>query len=91
MNKVTIYRLKSDNFDCFVSEEAYQAIQLQMSSGDFGSHIARAVEVDPNQLENLRFHSGRDFVDYQLNGDEETPCWFHYTGDGDCIVEPDVA
>jgi len=47
-NQMKMIKLKSDNFNCLVTESAYKVIRLQMSSGDFGSHTADTLEVKPN-------------------------------------------
>lgn len=79
---ITVIRLKSDNFDCYVSEYAYKDISLQMSSGDYGSHRARYVLVSPNQLENIKYNSKMGYVDKT-----EDQCFWFYPGDGDCYIE----
>lgn len=53
-----VIRLKSDNFEGLVTKEAYKYITLTMSSGDFGSHTKKIVEVkslrDVTTLEQLQ-------------------------------------
>lgn len=86
---ITIYRLKSDNLDCFVSAEAYREITLQMSTGDFGAHRKRELTVTPDQLERIKYHSGKHFVDFTTLGlgDDEELLWWFYDGQGDCTFE----
>lgn len=89
MKKITVYRVYSDNFNCWMSAEAYAESRLQMSTGDFHTHRARAIELTPNQYQNLIFHSGRVTVDFGPCGDGEDMelCFFYYDGNGDCDVE----
>lgn len=87
MNTTTIIRLKSDNFDCFVSLEAYRVIRLQMSSGDFGAHRARSIEVSPETMERLRWHSGHGFVDLSHQEGPDRVLWSFYDGKGDVDIQ----
>ena len=41
MNK--LYRIKSDNYDCYMTPAAYKIIQLEMSTGDWHTHKKREV------------------------------------------------
>jgi hypothetical protein len=83
-NKTTVIRLKSDNYDCYVSVDAYKSIRLEMSSGDFGSHKTRFLEVDGNQLEKIK-STALGFLDLVMLGDKdctELLYWsFHQYGD----------
>ena len=47
-NKTTVIRIKSDNADCYLTIAAYKVLILQMSSGEFGTHKTRLLEVDGN-------------------------------------------
>jgi hypothetical protein len=91
-NKSTVYRLKSYNFDSWVSEAAYQVISWEMSTGDYATHRKRAVELDANQLDNLIYHGStrnkfgkvvkeRKFTDFSDG------VWLYYDGLGDCYCE----
>ena len=85
---ITVIRLKADNYDCWVSEEAYQELRLLMSTGDFHTHRTKTLEVTPDQLENLKFHSGKGFLDFiDFRDGEPGNCWYWYDGSGDCVVE----
>lgn len=81
----TIYFLKSDNIQAWVSESFYQELRLQMSTGDFHTHRARSVQLDPNQLEDLKYHSGKQFIDLVPCGEEQLI--YDYDGAGDCHVQ----
>jgi hypothetical protein len=83
---INIVRLKSDNYDCFVCEDAYKAIILEMSSGDYGSHRARFIQVSLETLERLRWHSGHGLISYYTDGNDYF--WAFYDGNGDCFIEP---
>ncbi len=85
MNKSQVFRVKSDNFDCYMSYEAYQSLRLSMSSGDFGAHKAKRLYVDGNQLERLKYHSKVGFVDMIEREDKQL--WCYYDGCGDCNIE----
>jgi hypothetical protein len=88
-NPHIIYRLISDNYDCYVSESAYREITLQMRSGDYGSHAALRLEIWSSEIyEDLRWHSGVGLIDLisDPTGDDPT-VWHHYDGHGDCYVE----
>jgi hypothetical protein len=86
MNTRTIIRLKSDNFDCFVTYDAYCRITHTMSSGDFGSHKHRVLEMESNQVENLKWHSGKGLIDLTHRDGELV--FAYYDGKGDCTFEP---
>lgn len=46
--KTIIYRVESDNYqNAYMTEAAYKALRLQMSSGDHGAHIAKQVSKVP--------------------------------------------
>ena len=49
-----VVRLKSDNFDCFMSELVYNEIRLQMSSGDFGTHRVKHLEIPSYKIHSLK-------------------------------------
>jgi len=94
-NQATIVRLKSDNYDCYVSESAYNEICLQMSTGDHATHRAKVVTVDCDKLNNIQFHSvgsySSGFVDYLRVEDEFVDgamAWYCYDG-GDCYISFD--
>lgn len=84
---IKIIRLKSDNYDCYVSEAAYNEIRLQMSSGDYGSHVHKELTVSVNQLDDIKFSRGSGFVDFAPFDYDDKRAWYFYDGDGDCIVE----
>lgn len=46
MNTDLVVKIKSDNFNCFLTVEAYKEIRLQMSTGDFHTHEYELVTVD---------------------------------------------
>lgn len=75
-----IIRVKSDNFNCWMSEDFYYRAILSMSSGDYGSHMARFLEVG-SSFDPFTDLNGREFFD--LDGDLE----LYYDGRGDCIIE----
>lgn len=58
-----VIKLKSDNFNCLVTKEAYKEIRLQMSTGDFHTHKAREVTV--KNLNNV--YTLEHFLDDELN------------------------
>ena len=82
---IQIVRLKSDNFDCYMSLNAYHELRLEMSSGDFGVHKTRLITVSPETLETIKYHKKPGFIDL-VNVDGEVR-WFFYDGEGDCVVE----
>jgi hypothetical protein len=54
----TVIKLKSDNFDCLVTPEAYNEIRLQMSTGDFGTHTHEYIRVESSK----RVYTLEDYV-----------------------------
>ena len=97
-----VVRLKSDNYDCYVSAAAYQEIRLQMSTGVHATHRARFFEASPDQLENIKYHSStRDakgiekrrlgFVDLCTETENlgVAVYWYFYDGHGDCYIDQD--
>lgn len=85
MSQIRIFRVKSDNFNSYMSAEAYQSLRLEMSSGDFGAHKKRELWVTPNQLEQIKYHKGIGFVDKFDRDDKQI--WLYYDGCGDCNIE----
>jgi hypothetical protein len=85
MKNIRVFRVKSDNYDCWMSTEAYQSIRLEMSSGDFGAHTKREVWITPNQLEHLKWNRKTPFIDKMDRDDKQI--WFFYDGHGDCNLE----
>lgn len=78
---ITVIRLKSDNYDLWVSESAYHYIKLQMSTGDYHTHKARSVKIPARKFDPYSFKSG--YLDIEEG--EET-VWMTYI-DGDCFFE----
>ena len=85
MKNIRVFRVKSDNYDCWMSAEAYQSIRLEMSSGDFGVHKKREVWVTANELEHLKYTRKTPFLDKTDSNDKQL--WFFYDGYGDCNIE----
>ena len=89
-----VYRLKSDNYNCWVSLEAYKEIILQMSTGDYCTHKAKAFKVNSNTLENIKWHQSKGYIDItycfepELGDEHYTKCYSFYDGFGDCTFEP---
>lgn len=53
-----LYRyVKSDNFEGYMTEQAYQELRLQMSSGDFGSHTVDRVALQPISVSSVRIYT----------------------------------
>ncbi len=48
--------LMSDNFNGYLTKEAYNEVRLQMSTGDFHMHIHSAViSIDPNSCSGTEY------------------------------------
>jgi len=90
---ITVIRLKSDNYNCYVSPEVYREITLTMSSGDYGAHKAREIEVSSNTLENIRYFSkGLGYIDKMPTDIEHNHAgmYYFYNGTGDCWIETEL-
>ncbi len=83
LHKVVVYRLKSDNYDCYVCPRTYRAITLTMSTGDYGAHRAKRIELDGDTLNRIMSDSKQGYI-CKLT-DEEGMFEF-YDGSGDCEV-----
>lgn len=53
-NDRELIRVKSDNYDCWFTKEAYYYLTLIMSSGDYGSHKAYRIFGDESTLERCK-------------------------------------
>lgn len=52
-NLVPILWVESDNFEGFITNQAYRDLTLEMSSGDYGSHIKETRWVEKAEYEKL--------------------------------------
>jgi len=86
-NPITVIRLKSDNYNCYVSIDAYKAITLEMSTGDYGSHQSREIEVSCNKYQDILFSNKFGFIDLEITQYEEDSYWVIYDGKGDIYKE----
>lgn len=86
-NSIEVIRLKSDNYDCYVCPETYYHITLQMSSGDFGAHKHRSLEVNSSAtMDNIRRFNKFGYIEY----DKENQGYWFYDGKGDAQFETEL-
>lgn len=78
MNTITVIRLKSSEYNCYVSVNAYRAIILNdMSTAEYNTHRYREIEITPDRLEDIKYHNKLGYIDvrsgyyelYDGNGD----------------------
>lgn len=65
LKRVAVVYMQSFNYiPCWMTEEAYKQITLTMSTGDFHTHKALRIFVEPETIDKLR---GRVFVEHDTD------------------------
>lgn len=80
MKQIKVIRIKSDNYNTYMSIPAYKEATLQMSTGDHATHQHKELMVTPDQLEDLKFESTLGFIDLAYLEDSECDdlYWFYF-------------